>query len=107
MTIQKVYIYPCPGTGGHTEYVWIHGNGLNESASWSGYSGDWHNVTFSEFLSLESGKTYNYTVVTGSYPLIHHTEELEVASGIIRCTEFVDANGNVYNDWIPAIRLYF
>ena len=107
MTVHKVYTYPCPGTGGHTEYVWIHGNGLNESASWNGYSGDWHNISFSEPLSLEVNKTYNYTIVTGSYPLIHHTDELEVACGIIRCTEFVDANRKVYNDWIPAIRLYF
>lgn len=49
---------------------------------------------------------YNYTIKTGSYPLIHHTDELKVKSGTIRCTEFVDINGRVYNDWIPAIKLW-
>ncbi|HUV79932.1 MAG TPA: hypothetical protein VMW40_03795, partial [Candidatus Bathyarchaeia archaeon] len=26
--------------------------------------------------------------------------------GTITCTEFIDANGKVHTDWIPAIKLY-
>ncbi|MHC1635211.1 MAG: hypothetical protein ACXQTS_01115 [Candidatus Methanospirareceae archaeon] len=39
---------------------------------------------------------------TGSYPQIHHTSALLTENGWINCTEFVDANGNKYDDWIPA-----
>jgi hypothetical protein len=28
------------------------------------------------------------------------------AGGTITCTNFTDANGREYNDWIPAIRLF-
>ena len=31
ITVHKIYAYPRPETGGHTEYVRIHGNGTNES----------------------------------------------------------------------------
>ena len=105
--VQKMYTHPSVGTGGHSEYVRIWGNGIDESASWSGYTGDWHNVAFSEPFTLCAGETYNYTIKTGSYPQIHHTDELEIVdSGIIRCTKFTDANGREYNDWIPAIKLW-
>jgi len=49
--------------------------------------------------------TYNYTIRTGSYPQIHHNRTLIVPNGEIMCTKFTDANGRVYYDWIPAIRL--
>ncbi len=104
LNVRKIYTYPCPGTGGHTEYVHIYGNGIDKSASWTGYSGDWHNITFPE-TTLEAGKTYNYTLITGSYPQIIHNQTLTNAYGIINCTKFIDANGKEYNDWIPALRL--
>ncbi len=43
--------------------------------------------------------------MTGSYPQIHHTEELKVDDGTIRCDKIIDANGKVHYDWIPVIRL--
>ena len=106
--VSKLYTYPCKGTGGHTEYARIWNNsGLDVNANWNGYVDDWHNISFSEPFTLVKNKTYNYTIVTGSYPQIHHTDELEVASGTgtITCDKFIDANGRVYYDWIPAIRL--
>jgi hypothetical protein len=108
LEVLKLYTYPCLGTGGHTEYVRIYGNGLDRSASWSGYnSGDWHNLTFDETFALEAGETYNYEIRTGSYPQIHHTDELEVAggAGTITCTNFTDVNSKNYTNGIPAIRL--
>jgi hypothetical protein len=41
-----------------------------------------------------------------SYPRIIHTESKDVTGGTITCTSFVDANGDVHYDWIPAIRLW-
>mgnify|MGYP001114975960 CR=1 FL=1 len=106
ISISGLYTYPCPGTGGHTEYIRIWRNGeIDVNASWEGYIGDWHTIIFKEPFMLEENNTYNYTIRTGSYPQIHHTDELEVASGTITCEEFVDANGRTYNGWIPAIRL--
>ena len=103
--VSKLYTYPCTGTGGHTEYVRIHGKGISESASWKGYCGDWHNLTFNNSFTLQAGVEYNYTIRTGSYPQIHHNRTLSVPDGVITCTEFIDANGKRYNNWIPAIRL--
>jgi hypothetical protein len=105
ITVNKMYTYPCPGTGGHTEYVRIYGNEIDKSASWTGYVGDWHNITFDESFTLEEGETYNYTIRTGSYPQIIHEKEFDATGGKITCTEFVDVNGKRYDDWIPAIRL--
>jgi hypothetical protein len=106
ISVSTLYTYPCPGTGGHTEYVRIYGNGLDRSASWGGYNGgDWQNITFSMNFTLGAGKTYNYEIRTGSYPQMHHTDELELPSGRITCTEFVDVNGKRHEKWIPAIRL--
>jgi len=103
----KLYTYPCSGTGGHTEYIRIY----NESetlaeANWTGYKGDWHNITFLEQFTLEEGKTYNYTIRTGSYPQIIHAKEFNATGGTITCDKFIDANGRVYYNWIPAIRLW-
>ncbi len=104
---SKLYTYPCEGTGGHTEYARIWNNsGLDVNASWNGYVGDWHNISFSEPFTLIPNKTYNYTIRTGSYPQIHHKSELLTANGWINCTEFIDANEKIHYDWIPAIRLW-
>ena len=74
-------------------------------ARWIGYQGDWHNITFNKTFVLYKNETYNYTIRTGSYPQIHHNRTLIVLNGEITCTKFTDANGKVYYDWIPAIRL--
>jgi parallel beta-helix repeat protein len=102
----KLYTYPCKGTGGHTEYAEIRNATWNATATWEGYAGDWHNITFDKTVVLLANETYNYTIRTGSYPQIHHTPELPTANGWINCTGFIDANGKVYYDWIPAIRLW-
>lgn len=105
--VHKLYTYPCLGTGGHTEYARIWNNsGLDRIATWGGYKGDWHNITFNETFVLYKGEIYNYTLRTGSYPQIHHTTALPTANGWINCTKFTDANGKEYTDWIPAMKLY-
>ncbi len=105
ITVSKLYTYPCSGTGGHNEYMKIWNATWNATATWEGYAGDWHNITFDESFTLMKGVTYNYEIKTGSYPQIHHTEALKTANSWINCTKFTDANGKVYYDWIPAIRL--
>ena len=106
LTVQKLYTYPCAGTGGHTEYVRIYGNGKDESASKTGYKEDEWAITFDSSFLLEAGKTYNYVIETGSYPQIHHTAALQTYNGWLNCTKFTDANGKEYDDWIPAIQLF-
>jgi len=105
--VHKIYTYPCSGTGGHTEYVkiWDENTSWNVTATWQGYTGEWQNITFDSPFTLEAGENYNYTIRTGSYPQIVHEQSKDVTGGVITCTEFVDVNGKVYNDWIPAIRL--
>ncbi len=105
VTVHKLHTYPCTGTGGHTESVRIYGNGINESASWGGYAEDGDTITFDSSFTLEEGKTYSYVIETGSYPQIHHTDNLSTPAGFITCSEFRDVNGKRYSDWIPAIRL--
>ncbi|MBE0516392.1 MAG: hypothetical protein IBX41_03220 [Methanophagales archaeon] len=107
ITVSKLSTYPCSGTGGHIEYIKL-GNttGWNVTAMWDGYAGDWHTITFGEPFTLYAGSTYNYTIITGSYPQIHHTDALLTANGWINCTSFVDANGKRYCNWIPAITLH-
>jgi len=103
----KLYTYPCEGTGGHIEYVRIYNeSGTIAEANWTGYKGDWHNITFDKPVVLLPNKTYNYTIRTGSYPQIHHNRTLTVPDGEITCTKFTDANGKVYYDWIPTIKLW-
>ena len=80
-------------------------SGWNVTAKWEGYSGDWHNISFGNTFTLEAGETYNYTIRTGSYPQIHHTDNLSTLAGFITCSEFIDANGKRYDNWIHAIRL--
>jgi PKD repeat protein len=106
ITVQKLYTYPCRGTGGHTEYARIWNNtGFNATATWNGYKDDWHNISFDKTFTLVANETYNYTICTGSYPQIIHEMSFDAIGGTITCTEFIDANGHSYNNWIPAIRL--
>ena len=106
IAVCKLYTYPCARTGGHAEYVKLWNNsGWSVSARWDGYGGDWHNVCFDESFTLQAGVEYNYTIVTGSYPQIHHKKELKMDNGIITCTQFIDINRKEHKDWIPAIKL--
>jgi hypothetical protein len=104
ISVHTLYTYSCEGTGGHTEYVWIQGHGVNESASRDGYNDDYQTINFTNTFKLREGKKYNYTIKTGSYPQIVHEHSKNVTGGEITCTQFTDANGEIYDDWIPAIR---
>ena len=108
ITVNKMYTYPCKGTGGHTEYVkiWNESEGIEGEGNWSGYQGDYHNITISPAITLRKGHEYNYTIITGSYPQIIHAGEYKAEGGKITCEEFKDTNGKEYNDWIPATRLW-
>ncbi|MBN1763400.1 MAG: hypothetical protein JW878_10075 [Methanomicrobia archaeon] len=107
INVSTLYTYPCPGTGGHTEYVWIHGAGVNASATWNGYQDGYQSLEFPEPFTLHEGVTYYYTIRTGSYPqIIHKQTHPTLDDSFINCTTFTDVNGRVYTDWIPAIRLY-
>jgi parallel beta-helix repeat protein len=103
----KLCTYPCRGTGGHTEYAEIRNATWNATATWKGYAGDWHNITFDKTVVLLTNETYNYIIRTGSYPQIIHEQNYTTLDGsFINCTKFTDANGKKYNNWIPAIRLH-
>ena len=107
INVSTMYTYPCPGTGGHAEYVRIeNSSSWNITANWTGYQGDWHNISFDAPFTLKADETYNYTIITGSYPQIIHKRDYTTLYGsFINCTGFVDVNTKGYNDWIPAIRL--
>jgi len=114
ITVNKLYTYPCAGTGGHTESIKLYENDIEiANGTWNGYQGDWHNITIHNvtgapypYVMLLENHKYNYTIRTGSYPQIHHTPALPTANGWINCTKFTDANGKIYYDWIPAIKLF-
>ncbi len=108
ITVYKMYTYPCSGTGGHSEYVRIwNTTDWNVTATWNGYKGDWHNISFDEPFTLLKDETYNYTIITGSYPQIIHKQNHTALDGsLITCEDFIDANGEEYDDWIPAITLW-
>nr|QNO56727.1 hypothetical protein HGIILDEE_00016 [Methanosarcinales archaeon ANME-1 ERB7] len=107
ITVSKLYTYSCPGTGGHSEYVRIWNESWTiASGNWAGYRHGWQNITFDNSFTLKSGELYNYTLHTGSYPQIIHKKTFPVPEGEITCTKFTDANGKVYHDWIPAIKLF-
>jgi len=107
INVSKLYTYPCAGTGGHTEYAKIGNTTWNATATWTGYSGDWHNIPFDQPFKLEAGKTYDYEIRTGSYPQIIRDQDHAALDGsFINCTSFTDVNGNVYEDWIPALKLF-
>jgi len=103
---KKLYTYACEGTGGHTEHAIICNSSWCAEAKWEGYEEDWMNISFNKTVILMPYETYNITIVTGSYPQIHHKYALLTENGWINCTEFTDANGNKYNNWIPAIMLW-
>lgn len=106
ITVSSLYTYPCPGTGGHTEYIKIGNSSWNVTANWLGYHTDWHTIPFEEPFTLKAGETYNYTIITSSYPqTLHKQNHTTLDDSLITCTEFVDANGKSYTDWIPAFRL--
>ena len=106
--VQHLSTYPCPGTGGHSEYVklWNSSTDWNVTATWHGYQREWQHLTFEEPFIFEAHETYNYSITTGSYPQIIHAEAWNATGGVITCTSCEDANGNVHTDWIPAIRLW-
>ena len=106
ITVSRLYTLPCPGTGGHTEYVrFWNSTDWNVTATWFGYTDDWQTIFFNRSFTLYANETYNYTIQTGSYPQLHYTAELLTATERITCTSFVDVNGNRHEGWIPAIRL--
>ena len=107
ITMNKLYTYSCEGTGGHTEYARIYNDSWSiETLPWEGYGGDWRNLSFAEPFKLCAEEEYKFTLITGSYPQIIHKQNHTTLDGsLITCTKFTDANGRVYYDWIPAIRL--
>jgi len=107
ITVSKLYTYPCAGTGGHTEYAKIwNASWDGAEAHWNGYVEDWHNISFDKTFVLYANETYNYTIRTGSYPQIIHKTPFNATGGRITCDKFIDANGRVHYDWIPAVRLW-
>jgi hypothetical protein len=105
ITVSQLYTYSCPGTCGHTERVTIWNDmGVIVESNWTGYDGDWRNITF-DAVTLVAGEAYNYSICTGSYPQIIHERTANVTGGTITCTQFTDANGKVFYNWIPAITL--
>ena len=79
---------------------------MDENVAWNG-SAVWNGYTTGDYHTLYAGKPYNDTIKTGSCPQIHHRAELEVVdSEILKCAKFTDANGNLYDDWIPATALW-
>jgi hypothetical protein len=109
ITVNKTYTYPCAGTGGHSEYVkiWDETTGECVVAEWDGYSGDYHNLSFNRTQTLREGVVYSYIIETGSYPQIIHAPYKQLSNGNITCTRFEDANGRVYHNRLPAIRLFY
>ena len=106
LTVNTLYTYSCLGTGGHTKSIELYENDtLIASGVWEEYQGDWHNITITPSVTLQAGTTYNYTIITGSYPRIIHASSKAVTGGTITCSKFTDANGKTYTNWIPAIRL--
>ena len=58
------------------------------------------------YVTLLKNHEYCYVIKTGSYPQIIHKQNHTTLDGsLITCTEFEDANGKKYCNWIPAIRL--
>ncbi|MCW3136830.1 MAG: C25 family cysteine peptidase [Methanophagales archaeon] len=102
---DELYTYACAGTGGHTEYALICNDTWCAEAPWGGYERDREKIVFNTTVVLMPHEQYNVTLITGSYPQIHHNKTLTMPYGEITCTKFIDANGKVYHDWIPAIKL--
>jgi len=109
ITVNKMYTYSCAGTGGHSEWAAFYNSTTGEeiaNGTWGGYKeGDYRCIEFNKEFVLHGGVTYNYTITTSSYPQIIHEPIFTTSDGEITCTKFTDANGRVYYDWIPAIKL--
>ena len=112
LNVSTLYTYPGPGTGGHTKSIALYEHNIPVAyGTWSGYTGDWYNVTLhnvsgAPYVMLREDHEYNYTLRTGSYPqIIHRQNHTTLDGSFITCTEFIDANGRRYSNWIPAIRL--
>ncbi|MFV9676360.1 MAG: NosD domain-containing protein [Methanosarcinales archaeon] len=108
-SVNKIYTYPCAGTGGHSKYVkiWNATTGDCAVALWEGYGDDFSNLTFNTTLTLRENFVYSYIIKTGSYPQIIHAPYKQVNGGNITCTRFEDVNGKEYENWIPAFRLWY
>jgi len=114
INVSTLYTYPCVGTGGHTESIKLYDENdtLIANGSWNGYIGDYHNITIhnltgeTPYVTLLKNHEYRYVIKTGSYPQILHEPSKDVTGGTITCTNFTDANGRVYYDWLPAIKLW-
>ena len=113
INVSKLYTYPCAGTGGHTESMELSKNGKTiATGTWNGYQSDRHNVsirnvtTGAPYVLLLKDQEYKYVIKTGSYPQIHHKNTLNTPGGVITCTKFTDASGNVHNDRIPAVKFF-
>lgn len=104
--VERLYTYSGKGTGGHSEYISIQGGTIDMNKSWDGYqNGDYHYITFDVPFVLKADVTYYYEIKTGSYPQIHHVTYIDNMIGNITCTEFIDVNGQIHTDMIPAITL--
>ena len=108
--VHTLYTYSCAGTGGHSESVAFYNATTGEEIAngiWNGYqgAGDYHYIELNVPFDLQANVTYNYTIRTGSYPQIIHESPSNATGGTITCGKFIDANGRIYYDWIPAIRL--
>ncbi|KAF5431707.1 hypothetical protein C5S36_10045 [Candidatus Methanophagaceae archaeon] len=107
--MNKIYTYPCAGTGGHSKYVkiWNDTTGDCAVALWDGYDDEFSNITFNTTLTLRENFVYSYIITTGSYPQIIHAPYKQVNGGNITCTRFEEVNGMEYENWIPAFRLWY
>jgi len=103
--ISKLFTYSCPGTCGHSEEITLWNDTWNITARRDKSESDWYVIEFPYSFSLIAKHTYHYSIRTGSYPLIIHRHTFTNSYGTINCTSFRDVNGNVYDDWIPAIKL--
>jgi len=108
-SVNKIYTYPCAGTGGHSKYVkiWNESTGDCAVALWEGYGDAFSNLTFNTTLTLRENFVYSYIIKTGSYPQIIHAPYKQVNGGNTTCTRFEDANGKEYENWMPAFRLWY
>jgi hypothetical protein len=61
---------------------------------------DW----FMKNMHIKMVDDATFEIRTGS-PQIIHEQSFPTPNGTINCTQFRDANGKTYTDWIPEIRL--
>ncbi len=105
VVVSRFYTYPMEGTGGHAQFVEFSNisSGWCINATWAGYKGDYHNLTFPERFILSEGALYQYTIITGSYPRLITEASRTLQDGtVITCSSFVAMNGEEYDARIPA-----